>query len=185
VKYIVSILIVLLAVVFVSGCTTQSTTSLNNFSSDGISFQYPGNWSVKPIPANDLNLTSQSGFKMLGVLLDGNELKDYTAYVGIGKGNLTQGNLTEAANRLYKYYISAESGDYLTKTNITLKNGYKGFKYVYGGTGASSNKSLDSVTYIFTKDNQTVYYIQFAVPRGLLDQNSNNFQRLIDSVTIN
>lgn len=104
--------------------------------------------------------------------------------MGIGKSNITAGNLSEAADRLYKYYISAEAGDYLNKTNITLKNGYNGFEYVYGGTGASSGKSLDCKTYIFTKDNKTAYYIQFATPRGGFEPYSNIFQNILNSTTI-
>lgn len=183
---ILFVLLIAIAIILVSGCTSQNSnsTGYKSFDVEGISFNYPGNWTIKPIPANDLNLTTQSGYKMLGVILEGNEMKDYTVYVGIGKTNMTGGNLTEAANRLYKYYISAESGDYLSKTSITLKNGYTGYIYNYGGTGASSNKSLDSTTYIFTKNNQTAYYIQFATPRGLIEPNKQTIQNIVDSVQI-
>ncbi len=178
----------LAAVILVSGCTTQTsgnnTTTFKTFDKDGISLQYPGNWSEKPIPANDQNLTTQSGFKMLTIILQGNEMKDYTVYMGIGKSNMTMGNLKEAGERLYKYYISAEAGDYFNVTNITLKNGYQGYEYVYGGTGASSGRSLDQKTYLFTKDNQTAYFIQFATPRGGFEPYANIFQSILDSVTI-
>ncbi len=186
VKYKILILFVLIAAVSLSGCTSQNSnsTGYKTFNVEGMSFQYPVTWNDKPIPANDANLTSQSGFKMLGVILDGNEMKDYTAYVGIGKGNITGGNLTEAANRLYKYYISAESGDYLSKTYVTLQNGYSGYVYNYGGTGASSKKALDSQTYILTKDNKTAYYIQFATPRGGFEQYREKFQSLINSINL-
>ncbi|MDO5836999.1 MAG: hypothetical protein Q4P17_10860 [Methanobacterium sp.] len=185
-----SVVFLLLAVVVVSGCTTQttgnnSTDANKTFDKAGLSLQYPGNWSEKPIPANDQNLTTQSGFKMLTIVLDGNDIQNYTAYMGIGQSNITAGNLTEAANRLYQYYISAEAGDYSNSTNITLKNGYSGYEYTYGGTGASSGKSLDCKTYIFTKDNKTAYYIQFATPRGGFEPYKNIFQNIMDSVTIN
>jgi hypothetical protein len=179
----------LAAVLLVSGCTSQTGgnnhTTNKTFDKDGISLQYPGNWSEKPIPANDQNLTAQSGFKMLTIILQGNEMKDYTVYMGIGKSNMTSGNLQEASDRLYKYYISSEAGDYFNVTNITLKNGYRGYEYIYGGTGASSGKSLDCKTYIFTKDNQTAYYIQFATPRGGFEQYYNIFQNILNSVTLN
>ncbi len=179
---------ILIVVVMASGCTNLAggnNTSYKTFDKDGISLQYPGNWSEKEIPANDQNLTSQSGFKMLTIVLEGNTLQDYTVYMGIGKSNITAGNLSEAADRLYKYYISAEAGDYLNITNITLKNGYQGFEYTYGGTGASSGKSLECKTYIFTKDNKTAYYIQFATPKGGFIQYKTVFQNIIDSVKIN
>lgn len=186
--YIISILF-LAVVVFVSGCTSQNgennTTTYKSFDKEGISLQYPGNWSEKAIPENDQNLTSQSGFKMLTIILEGNTMQDYTVYMGIGMSNITSGNLREASNRLYKYYISAEAGDYLNKTNITLKNGYNGFVYTYGGTGASSGKALDCKTYIFTKNNKTAYYIQFATPKGGFQQYNTIFQNILDSVTIN
>jgi len=186
---IFSVVFLLLAVVVISGCTTQSTgnnttNSNKTFAKEGISFQYPGNWSEKAIPANDANLTTQSGFKMITILLEGNDMKDYTVYMGIGKSNMTAGNLTEAANRLFKYYITAEAGDYLNTTNITLKNGYSGYEYTYGGTGASSGKALDCKTYIFTKDNKTAYYIQFATPRGGFEPYKTTFGNILNSVTL-
>jgi hypothetical protein len=178
---------VILAVVGISGCTSQTTgnnTTMKTFSKEGITLQYPGNWSEKAIPANDQNLTSQSGFTMLTIILEGNSLKDYTVYMGIGKGTIKNNNLTEAADRLYRNYISTESGDYLLKTNTTLKNGYQAIEYTYGGTGVSSGRSLDCLTYIFTKDNKTAYYIQFATPRGSFLKNKAIFQSIMDSVTI-
>jgi len=182
------IFLIVALVVFVSGCTSQNggnnTTGYKTFDKEGISLQYPGNWSEKAIPQNDENLTAQSGFKMLTIILQGDSIDNYTVYMGIGKSNITAGNLSEAADRLYKYYISAEAGDYLNKTNITLKNGYNGFEYVYGGTGASSGKSLDCKTYIFTKDNKTAYYIQFATPRGGFEQYNTIFQSILNSTTI-
>lgn len=186
-KIYICVLFLLLLVVTVSGCTSQNTgtnTTMKTFSKDGISLQYPGNWSEKQIPQKDQNLTSQSGFQMLTIILEGNSLQDYTVYMGIGKGNLTNGNLSEAGDRLYRNYISTESGDYLIKTNITLKNGYQGIEYTYGGTGVSSGRALDCKTYIFTKDNKTAYYIQFATPRGGFLQYKSIFQSIMDSVTI-
>ena len=187
-RTIFCIFILLIVVVGVSGCTSQTTgtnTTLKTFSKEGITLQYPGNWSEKPIPANDQNLTSKSGFKMLTIILEGNSLADYTVYMGIGKSNITNNNLSEAADRLYRNYISSESGDYLIKTNTTLKNGYPTIEYTYGGTGASSGKALDCKTYIFTKDNKTAYYIQFATPRGGFLPYKTIFQNIMDSVTIN
>jgi len=180
----ISIIFLFVAVVITSGCTSQTTENNKTFDKGGISFKYPGNWSEKPIPANDQNLTAQSGFQMLTVILEGNGMKDYTVYVGVGKSNMTAGNLQEAADRLYKYYISAEAGDYFNATNVTLKNGYYGFEYAYGGTGASSRKALDCKTYIFTKDNKTAYYIQFATPRGGFEQYKTIIQNIVDSVSL-
>jgi hypothetical protein len=181
------ILFIAIAVV-VAGCTSQTggnnSKNYKSFDKEGISLQYPGNWSEKAIPTTDENLTSQSGFKTLTIILEGNTMQDYTVYMGIGKSNITTGNLSEATNRLYKYYISAEAGDYLYKTTITQKNGYQGLEYTYGGTGASSGKSLDCKTHIFTKDNKTTYYIQFATPKGGFEQYKTIFQNIMDSVTI-
>lgn len=185
-RTIFCILILLLAVVGISGCTSQTGTNntMKTFSKEGISLQYPGNWSEKELPKKDQNLTSQSGFKLLTIILEGNNLNDYTVYMGIGKGNINNNNLSEAADRLYRNYISTESGDYLLKTNTTLKNGYQAIEYTYGGTGVSSGRSLDCKTYIFTKDNKTAYYIQFATPRGGFLKNKAIFQGIMDSVTI-
>lgn len=187
-KIYLGVFALILIVVMVSGCTSQSTgngTNLKTYNNSGISLQYPGNWNEKPIPQNDQNLTSQSGFNMLTIILEGNNLEDYTVYMGIGKGNINNNNLSEASERLYKHYISTESGDYLIKTNTTLKNGYPAIEYTYGGNGASSGKKLDCKTYIFTKDNKTAYYIQFATPRGGFLQYKNIFQNIMDSVVIN
>lgn len=184
--YKIVILLIALSAVLVSGCTGQNSnsTGYKTFELEGISFQYPGNWTLISTPANDGNLTSQSGYKVLGVIVQGTGLQDYNAILEIGKTSIRGGNLTEAADRLYKYYISAESGDYLNKTAITLKNGYTGYLYTYGGTGASSGKSVDVQTYIITKDNQTAYYLQFGTPKGLFEQKKATFQAIVDSIKI-
>ncbi|MCE5214279.1 MAG: hypothetical protein LLF83_06120 [Methanobacterium sp.] len=187
-KICIGILILIMVVVSILGLTSPTTVNnptLKTFDKGGISLQYPGNWNEKPIPQNDQNLTAQSGFQMLNIILEGNNLADYTVYMGIGKGNINNNNLSEASDRLYKHYISSESGDYLLKTNTTLKNGYPAIEYVYGGTGASSGKPLDCKTYIFTKDYKTAYYIQFATPRGGFLKNKSIFQAIMDSVVIN
>lgn len=184
----IGIIILSIAAVLGSGCTTSdtgnNTNHLKTFDKGGISFSYPQNWTEMPLSEDDKKLTAQAGFEQLGKIMEGNELKDYTVYVGIAELNITDGNFQEAASRLYKTYISTISSDYLNITNITLKNGYTGYEYVHGGAGALSGRTLDIKTYVFTKDNKTVYYIQFATPRGGFESNQGKFQAVLDSVII-
>lgn len=165
----------------VLGCIN---TNFKTFDKEGISLQYPGNWVEQPIPANDNALANQSGFKIIGVFMEGGGIENYTFYMGIAISNITNSNLTEAAERLNSIFISKEANYAPIVTETTLKNGYESYVYAYNGTGASSGLTIYEKTYVFTKDNKTAYYIMLTTPRSNLGENENIMQKIIDSVNI-
>ncbi|MFA0832594.1 MAG: hypothetical protein ACC609_01135 [Methanobacterium formicicum] len=180
-KTIIIMLIVALSVVMVSGCTFNG---YKTFDKDGLSLQYPGNWTEISIPITDQNMANQSGFNITGVFIDGQSINNYTFIMEIAVANITDSNLTAAADKLNNNYIikEANTAPYINRT--TLKNGYEAIVYTYNGTGASSNLTVYETTYVFTKDNKTAYYIIFATPSNNTSQNQQIIQNIMDSVTI-
>lgn len=177
----ISVLFLLLvAVVMVSGCTSN----YQNFDKEGISIQYPGNWSENPIPANDQNPANKSGFNIIGVFLEGGTIENYTYYMGVAAGNITNSNLTEAADRLYNNFIIKEANSQPIINRINLKNGYECIVYTYNGTGVSSGQIIYEQTYITTKDNKTAYYVMLTTRRSSGEERNQIFQEIMDSVII-
>ncbi|MCE5214326.1 MAG: hypothetical protein LLF83_06355 [Methanobacterium sp.] len=176
------VFILLLAMVFIMifGCTSNYQT----FDKEGIILQYSGNWSENPIPTNDNTLANKSGFKIIGVYLEWGTIENYTYYMGIATGNLTNGNLNESADRLYNNFIIKEANTPPEINHTTLKNGYPCIIYTYNGTGASSGQTIFERTYIFTKDNKTVYYVMLTTRRTSGDEKYRVFQNIADSVII-
>jgi hypothetical protein len=179
-KTIIIMLILALSVVMVSGCTFNG---YKTFDKAGLSLQYPGNWTEISIPATDQNLANQSGFNITGVFIDGQSINNYTFLMEIAVANITDSNLTAAADKLNNNYIikEANTAPYVNRT--TLKNGYEAIVYNYNGTGASSHLTIYETTYVFTKDNKTAYYILFATSNNT-SQNQQIIQNIMDSVTI-
>jgi hypothetical protein len=175
------ILLVAAIVAIISGCTSNNYQTFQN---DDISLQYPGNWREQPNPTNDDTLANKSGFKIMKVFLEGKGIEKYTFYMGVAVGNITNSNLTEAADRIYNNFILKEADYTPIITRTTLKNSYEVYIYTYNGTGASSSLTIYEKTYIFTKDYKTVYYVMFATPRSNLEENQNIMQNIMDSVTI-
>jgi hypothetical protein len=66
----------------------------------------------------------------------------------------------------------------------TLKNGYDAIVYSYNATGASSNLTVFATTYVFSKDNQTAYYIIFGTPLGDTTATQEIIQNIVDSIKI-
>jgi hypothetical protein len=176
------IIVILAAViVMVSGCTSNNPQT---FDKEGLSLEFPGNWKEIPTPSNDQNLANKSGFNIIGVFIDGEEIANYTFLMEIGKTNITNTTLTQAADNLNNNYIIEESNQAPIVNRTSLKNGYDAITFTYNGTGASSNLKLYENTYVFTKDNKTAYFIIFATPQTNIEENQKTIQKIMDSITI-
>ncbi|HMK54398.1 MAG TPA: hypothetical protein VK444_06415 [Methanobacteriaceae archaeon] len=174
VSFKLSLIFIVILAIFVSGCVTPTT----NFSSEGISFQYPAYWNQASIPTNDQVLANQSGFKILGVILESDNLTNYIFYVGVGKSN---NNLEVASLKLYQNFILKNTNSTIN-TQTMLRNGYPAYVYSYNTQRTSSNRTLVEKTYVFTKDNLTSYYLMFAAPEGYFEEKK--MENLVDSVVI-
>lgn len=180
-KTTVIMLILALSVVMVSGCTFNS--NYKTFDKDGLSLQYPGNWTEISIPVNDQNLANQSGFNITGVFIEGQSIQNYTFMMEIGVANITNSSLTAAADNLNNNYIIKEANQAPFVNRTTLKNGYEAIIYSYNATGSSSNLTIFISMYVFTKNNQTAYFTGFATPSNTTE-NQKTIQNIVDSITI-
>lgn len=161
-----------------------STSDYQIFDKEGIYLEYPGNWNENPIPSNDQELAQKSGFNIIGVFLEGWTIQNYTYYMGIAQGDLSNGNLTEAADRLYNNFIIREADDHVEVNIIRLKNGYQTHVYTYNGTGVSSGKKIYERTYIFTKDYKKAYYVMLTSINPSIQENNQIWQSIMDTVLI-
>lgn len=180
-KTTIIMLILALSVVMVSGCTFNG---YKTFDKASLSLQYPGNWSEISIPTTDQNMANQSGFNITGVFIDGQSIKNYTFMMEVAVANITNSNLTAAADNLNNNYIIKEANQAPLVNRTTLKKGYETIVYSYNATGASSNLTVFITMYVFTKDNQTAYFTGFATPSNNTQQNQKIIQNVMDSVTI-
>lgn len=179
-KTSIIMLIIAVSIVMVSGCASTYKT----FDRAGLSLQYPGNWTEIGIPATDQELANQSGFNITGVFVDGESIGNYTFIMEVGAGNITDINLTAAADNLNNNYIVEEADQAPLVNRTTLKNGYNAIVYSYNATGASSNLTVFATTYVFSKDDKTAYYIIFGIPRNFTESDQQIIQNIMDSVTI-
>jgi hypothetical protein len=175
------VLILTAVIVMVSGCTSNNTQT---FDKEGLSLEFPGNWNEIPTPSNDQNLANKSGFNIIGVFIEGKEINNYTFIMEIGKANITNTTLTQAADNLNNNYIIEESNQAPIVNRTSLKNGYDTIIFTYNGTGASSNLTVYENTYVFSKDNKTAYYIIFGTPQTNIKENQKTIQKIMDSLTI-
>jgi hypothetical protein len=174
------IILMVAFVVMASGCASNYQT----FDREGLSLQYPGNWSEISIPATDQNMANQSGFNITGVFIEGKSIENYTFIMEIAVTNITSSNLTAAADNLNNNYITKEANQAPLVNRTTLKNGYETVIYSYNGTGAASHLTVYVNTYIFTKDNKTAYYIIFGTPNNNITENQNTIQKIVNTITI-
>ncbi|OPX58772.1 MAG: hypothetical protein A4E25_01491 [Methanobacterium sp. PtaB.Bin024] len=179
-KTYIIMLIIAASIVMVSGCASTYQT----FNKSGLYLQYPGNWTEIDTPATDQDLATQSGFNITGVFVDGQSIGNYTFIMEIGAGNITDINLTAAADNLNNNYIVNEADQAPIVNRTTLKNGYDAIVYSYNATGASSNLTVFATTYVFSKDNQTAYYIIFGTPLGDTTATQEIIQNIVDSIKI-
>jgi hypothetical protein len=161
------------------------TINYQNFNNEGISLQYPANLNEISIPVNDQALALESGFNIIGVFIEGNDIGNYTFFMEIAIADINNSSLKESAESLNKNFILEEADSTPVVTQKTLKNGYEAYVYTYDGTGASSGLKIYEQTYVFTKDNQTAYYITFAAPHNNMEQTMETILNIIDSITIN
>ena len=180
-KTTIIMLILALSIIMVSGCTTDN---YKTFDKAGLSLQYPGNWTQISAPATDQQLANQSGFNITGVFIDGKSIDNYTFIMEIGVGNITNSSLTAVADNLNNNYIIKEANQAPFVNRTSLKNGYEAIVYTYNATGASSHLTVFATTYVFTKNNQTAYYIIFATPSNNTVENQKTIQNIVDSITI-
>ena len=114
-KIILIVLMVIIAIVGISGCT-EETPKNKTYSADGITFQYPGNWT-------ELNKTKYTlldlGNTSKGIFVLGNQQNRLTfGKVTPGKGQAL--NTLPKWAQLTKIRLSSKGGQFLSEKNLTI-----------------------------------------------------------------
>ncbi|MCE5213691.1 MAG: hypothetical protein LLF83_03100 [Methanobacterium sp.] len=150
-KVIITVLIIILAIVGISGCTEQ-TPENKTYSADGITFQYPGNWTeLNKTKYNSIDLGNKSeAIFVLGD--DQNQSRLTFGKITPGQGEflnslavwaeqtksksssndlkfLSEKNLTIAGVDAYQLRFINTDGDYIT--SIALIKNNTGYVMVY------------------------------------------------------
>jgi hypothetical protein len=161
------ILILVAAVVGISGCTTDSngnnTTTTKNYSANGYTFEYPSDWTLDDSSVNSSNIV---------MIYKG------SSQVTIQKMALN--GMSEAAaiktikNTVFPSYLTSVSNDTLTIGNTTA------YRYVFTGSGNNSSEQMKySFIYLIKGDNE--YIITLQAPEGQFDGLKANFNTIVNS----
>ena len=135
-----TILMVLCAIVLVSGCTDSSSSK--QYSDDKVSFSYPGEW----------NITDKSSGGELLLVIDGKTIM---------VGELFQDNQSTATE--YKDEVWSEWT--WNQSTINGNTVYQGFS---NGSSSNTDSSLGYYKAIFVKGNQT-YYLQIHGTKSVIE----------------
>jgi hypothetical protein len=130
-KRLFFVLIRLVLVVAASGCTSQQTASSNKtYSSNGVLFIYPGNWSEQ----NSTSLQSQLGSSgnVLAVVGDGANNKFGFAKLNIGS-NQRVATLSEWASN-YNSSMKEQGSTYVSEKSLTV-DGVKAYQITMQDSG--------------------------------------------------
>lgn len=151
-KYI-SILVVLLVVIVVSGCTSSPQTSnqTKTYNANGISFQYPADWNdnAKTTPTNALNESTLAD-------LGNNENRVVVNKLDIPPSiNVTLEWLAQSHS---SYYI--ERNMTISNKTITI-DGVNAIQI-----DATSKNGKNHGSSIILKKNNTIYYITIGTPEN-------------------
>ncbi len=163
---------------FLSPNKNQTTLS-NNFSSDGLTFSYPRDW-TNGTPTTTI-VSSGSGVSQLGTLdsTDGITLS-------ISKADLTSmgaGATISTMKELTKQNLVNGSSIQVLSDNQTTVNGVNVYEFTYNFKDPS-NQDGKSIYVVTGKDSQTVYYLQFIGEPTTIDQNKDLISQIIGTIKI-
>ena len=156
----ISIIGVILVVVFVSGCTAQS--SAKTYSGNNISFQYPGNWST------DYNSSLQNFGSEGDVLV---KLGKNDSGMGVAKANIGSSNLS-AATMASEFETLIQSKYQIISNKTVIVDGINATQIVMKD---NSNGDYGSLT--FLNKNNSIYIIMISTP----DNNQQTINMILNS----
>lgn len=158
--------------VLVSGCITNEdkANQTNNFSQNGVSFQYPISWGVASV-------TSPNGVAAVGdptTVVNGNP----TTSVVIQKANVTTGAALKTAYDLnYAQFFNNTGKTKVSEAEITL-NGAKVYENVYTSSEEGVAKKYRAV---WIQKGSTTYVILCSARTEAYDAQQANFDLVVNS----
>lgn len=173
-------LMILVLVIFISGCT--STPSLNQtFNSSGISFNFPSNWDKKD--SGNGTLLNGVKFQDLGSILS----NDKKITVVVGKENLSDTpniTLVNVKDIIKQNIQNNHNITYLSENNSTVNN-----NQVYELVASAKNNKTGSVSknllVITGKQQQSAYFVEFSTDPETFDKNIKLFNEMVSTIQIN
>ena len=167
-KYFIFVIAIVALVVLASGCTSQNgnnTTATKAYSANGISFNYPDNWTV----TND---TTNNNTTIIAL-----------GDVDFNQTNGTKGNGVQILKLPQTNNSSAELAS--IKTQFASFNGTNTTTTIAGVTAnqttfnATANNVTAQLRFIDFQKNNFVYFIQYIT----VSSNFENQQQLFDTIT--
>jgi len=169
---ILPLMAAMVMVVLVSGCITNEdkANQTNNFSQNGVSFQYPISWGVAAV-------TSPNGVAAVGdptTVVNGNP----TTSVVIQKANVTTGAALKTAYDLnYAQFFNNTGKTKVSEAELTL-NGAKVYENVYTSSEEGVAKKYRAV---WIQKGSTTYVILCSARTEAYDAQQANFDLVVNS----
>jgi hypothetical protein len=171
----------LILLIVIVGLATPDKNQLNSkFSSAGLTFNYPSDWS-NTSETGDLVSGGTSLVKM-GTYVSSNGL---TLHVSRADLSTADYNLTVLqAKELTKNSIVNGSTAQILSDNRTSVNGTTVYEFLYTIKDPNTNQDQKSLTVVTGKNGQTVYYLQFIADTSTFDNNKELINNVINTIKL-
>jgi hypothetical protein len=174
-KYIAIVMVMLCAVVMVSGCVTdnKNTNETKTYSQNNVTFTYPGTWDIA-------NPTAQNS---VAAVADPNSVQsgNPTTTVLIQKPNATQGtNISSVYTSNYATFFNNTGYQQVSEGNVTV-NGSDALENVYKDNSTTNPRQYRAV---WLNENGTIYVILCIATVKDYANEQTNFNLIINSFTV-
>ncbi|EKQ52565.1 MAG: hypothetical protein B655_1732 [Methanobacterium sp. Maddingley MBC34] len=171
---ILPLMAVTLMVVLVSGCVTDNKSNqTNNFSQNGVFFQYPASWGVASV-------SSPNGVAAVGdpnTVVNGNP----TTSVVIQKPNATASSVLKTAyDENYAQFFNNTGKTKVSEAQLTL-NGVQVYENVYTSSEEGLAKKYRAV---WMQKGSTIYVILCSARVENYDAQQSNFDLVVNSFQV-
>ena len=173
-KSIIPIIFLIVALVAVSGCTNSGTgNNTKNYSSNGVSFNYPSNWTLE-------NQTTVNDTIMVNDMGSMNASRVTTSFeVQI----IPQNGLTEqAAIKQSNNTIVPTGWEKISNNTLTIDN-KTAYQRTYIVNDTNYNQTMRYSQIFFVK-NGNIYSITLQAPDNTFDNVKSNFETIINSFKV-
>jgi PsbP-like protein len=172
-KIIYPLILIILLVVTVSGCITQNNNQTNKFSQNGVSFDYPQNWTVA-------NVTSPNAVAAVADPTTVQNGRPTTAVIIQQPPLNTGANLKLAYDANYANFFNKTGYQKVSEANITSNN-TKIYENIYTINTAGLEKEY-RVAWL-TK-NRKIYVILCTALKKDFDREKSNFDLVINTFQV-
>ncbi|MGL4669289.1 MAG: PsbP-related protein [Methanobacteriaceae archaeon] len=167
-KYVLGLLLII-AVVFVSGCIGSSNDTAGTVEQGGVSLNIPANWSKASSQSSDV-LIAVADNKSVGA----NGIADISVIVQKKEAN---GSLKDIYNNTYATFLKNSSYKMVSEGNASLGE-HPAMEAIY--TVDSANGTIQHRA-IWIAVNGNIYVILCTAPQSKFEAESNNFDFIVNS----